>query len=199
MKKISYLFLSVLFLILFCNYRGLSLDNLVNYKDQDEEVVLKVKPAKILMATPKIPKKAKQEEKIVAVHKKEVKLYQAKGRNETYEERKKRIDKTIKELLAYGEPQEVRPTGPHMWVGKRAEWVINNFVRPDGWQLTGWSKVTLDENFNPIRLKIGIITPEICESRISSDHYPDEWDEFEKFQHHEDTDVTFGVFWSRSW
>lgn len=44
---------------------------------------------------------------------------------------------------------------------KASKWTSENLVRPEGKQLTGWSKVKLDSDLNRMRFKIGIITGEI--------------------------------------
>lgn len=75
--------------------------------------------------------------------------------------RQDRIDNIVENLELTGEPKEVYPVGPHMIVGNAVEWCIDNADKHSGWSLTGWSKMGLNENFNPWFLKIGIISGRI--------------------------------------
>jgi len=61
------------------------------------------------------------------------------------------------EILVSVAPAE----GPHVQLGKAAEWVINNSIKANGWSFSGWSKTGLDEDFRPWRLHIGIISGEL--------------------------------------
>jgi len=53
-------------------------------------------------------------------------------------------------------------------LGKKVDWVLSNMIKPnlenfeDGWQLTGYSWLTLSEDFSPKQLiKVGIISAEL--------------------------------------
>jgi hypothetical protein len=110
--------------------------------------------------------------------------------------RKKSLDQICKEIEEYGEVLPVA-MGPHVWLGQRVEWCVDNFVRPDGWQLSGWSKVTLDRDFNPRRFKIGLISPEMYGDELvrlhGIDADPEELDYFRAKR----VQPVFGVFFSR--
>jgi len=112
-------------------------------------------------------------------------------------DRAERVEKIYRRIEMIGAVEQVKPTGLHMVIGNAVMWCINNAVKADGWQLTGWSKVTLDKNFKPSRLKIGIISPEINASTcLGQDPDKAQWDEYERWrQQHQG--VTFGVFWTR--
>lgn len=42
-------------------------------------------------------------------------------------------------------------------IGSKIEWTLNNLDKFNGWSLTGYSWGKLDSNFNPYRIKFGII------------------------------------------
>lgn len=44
---------------------------------------------------------------------------------------------------------------------RKIEWTLNNLDNWDGWSLSGYSKFKLTENFDPYRIKIGVINPDI--------------------------------------
>ena len=89
--------------------------------------------------------------------------------SKSLKERQTKMEAEFKWMEEYGPVKEI-PEGIHIWSGKKAKWVIHNFVRPDGWQLSGWSKLTLDKNFNPRRIKIGYISPEIYSEQVIHMH-----------------------------
>ena len=86
--------------------------------------------------------------------------------------------------------------GPKAWLENKIDWTLENFVRHDGWQLTGWSKMKLDEDFNISRWKFGIISPEIIGARIEGDVDPRHETEWEKYQKSRDS-IIIGVCWSK--
>ena len=112
-------------------------------------------------------------------------------------DRAERIENVYRRIEMIGAVEQVKPTGLHMVIGNAVMWCINNAVKADGWQLTGWSKVTLDKNFKPSRLKIGIISPEInANTCLGQDPDKAQWDEYERWrQQHQG--VVFGIFWTR--
>lgn len=46
-------------------------------------------------------------------------------------------------------------------------WTLDNLIRADGWQLTGWSRVELDGKLNRCRVKIGITSGETEALRLT--------------------------------
>jgi len=87
-------------------------------------------------------------------------------------DRKKRLDIICENIIENEEIQPI-PKGPHIWAGKKTEWCVNNFVRADGWQLSGKSKIAFDDNFNIRRIKVGLISPEIYGDNIVRMHNDD--------------------------
>ena len=85
------------------------------------------------------------------------------------ESRKKRLDAICENLIESGLIRQIGK-GPHVWAGKKTEWCANNFVRVDGWQLSGKSKIAFDDNFNVRRIKVGLISPEIYGDTIIRMH-----------------------------
>lgn len=114
-------------------------------------------------------------------------------KKETLEEKTKRIDKICKKLLEY---EGLSPIGKGLGntVGKKVEWCLDNFVRDEGWQLTGWSKMRLDKDFNYSRLKIGVINPEMSESKPDSEErFESDFEEYRK----NEKGVYIGFFWTK--
>jgi len=79
-----------------------------------------------------------------------------------------KIDSITEELEEYG-PIKEKSSGLYVWTGQKIEWCVNNLVRSDGWQLTGWSKVLMTKNFQPVRFKFGFFGPDFygsdCEDK----------------------------------
>ena len=115
---------------------------------------------------------------------------------ESAEDRKKRLDNICENLI---ENSFVYPigVGPHVIAGKKTEWCVNNFVRVDGWQLSGKSKIFLDDDFNIRRVKVGLINPEIYGDKIIRMHEDDvSRDEFIKWKEmHMSTTFGFSISW----
>jgi len=115
---------------------------------------------------------------------------------EKVQSRKERLDAICENLIANG---PVRPIarGSHVWAGKKTKWCADNFVRVDGWQLSGWSKIALDDDFNIRRIKVGLISPEIYGDKLIRMHGDDvSRDEFIKWKEME-TSAVIGA--SISW
>lgn len=56
----------------------------------------------------------------------------------------------------------VVPAGPlHRSLGERMVWISENLVRPDGWQLTGYSSLKVLPDGNIVRWKVGVINAEL--------------------------------------
>jgi len=142
--------------------------------------------AEYVIEQPKeLPKKVTEE--VFKIIKKNVKV------KETFEERKKRLDAICEEMLEYGTVYPV-VYGPHIWLGKKIAWGAENFVRPDGWQLSGWSKVTLNEKFNIRRIKIGIISSEMHADEIIRMHNDRvRWDRFNDWKER-NSELTLGIY-----
>ena len=108
------------------------------------------------------------------------------------------------ETQGFPDPSELVPNieGPHITLGKAAEWLINNSVKANGWSFTGWSKTGLDENYKPWRLHIGIISGELDvnvaydlsdkENRTPSYALMEEW------EHRRSNEVVFGIVFTKS-
>jgi hypothetical protein len=112
-------------------------------------------------------------------------------------ERNKRLDEICKNLEEHGPVYPLPPRGLYGATCRGILWCVDNAVRPDGWQLTGWSKIKLDEEFRVSRFKVGIISPEIEASRLSTQSdFAHKCDEFERWQSSR-RDVVFGIFWSK--
>lgn len=80
---------------------------------------------------------------------------------------------------------------PRIW--EPVEKVTINWVKPSGWQLSGWSKIGVDENLNRWRLKVGIISEMDALSKYDRDIDRDlktlhDWDI------HRGRGTTFGIF-----
>jgi hypothetical protein len=116
-------------------------------------------------------------------------------KEETIEEKQKRHDLIIIDLRKRGPIIPIK-RGPKAWLENKIDWTLENFVRHDGWQLTGWSKMKLDEDFNISRWKFGIISPEIIGARIEGDVDPRHETEWEKYQKSRDS-IIIGVCWSK--
>ena len=112
------------------------------------------------------------------------------------EKAEKRLDAICENLIENGLVYPVG-VGSHVWAGKKIEWCADNFVRVDGWQLSGWSKIALDDDFNIRRIKVGLISPEIYGDKLIRMHGDDvSRDEFIKWKEME-TSAVIGA--SISW
>ena len=115
---------------------------------------------------------------------------------EKIESKKKRLDAICESIIENG-PIKPIARGSHVWAGKKTEWCANNFVRVDGWQLSGKSKIALDDDFNVRRIKVGLISPEIYGDKLIRMHRDDiSRDEFVKWKEME-TSAVIGA--SISW
>jgi hypothetical protein len=63
------------------------------------------------------------------------------------------------------------PGGPHIVAGNAVVWISHNFIKPDGWQITGYSWLRNDSKFRKSRLKIGLIGGELEAMRSIYDPY----------------------------
>jgi len=77
-----------------------------------------------------------------------------------FKEKTERLDEVCEQLLEEGIPETVA-TVLHVRLGKSMEQAINNTNKPDGWSLTGYSSLKIDERGNMSRWKIGIINGEL--------------------------------------
>jgi len=116
-------------------------------------------------------------------------------KEETLKEKQKRHDLIIVDLRKKGPVIPIK-RGPKAWFENKIDWTLENLVRADGWQITGWSKISLDEDFNVSRWKFGIISPEIIGARIEGDVYPAHETDWEKYQKSRDS-IIVGVCWSK--
>lgn len=115
-------------------------------------------------------------------------------KKETLAEKQKRLDIVCEEMLEYGPVYPV--SGPHIWAGKKFAWCVNNFVRADGWQLSGWSKVTLDKNFNTRRIKIGFISPELyTDEAVRMHNDRAKWAEFSRWNENVEYIAGISITW----
>jgi len=69
--------------------------------------------------------------------------------------------RTIIEDPKFTAIHEVPPIQPSA-VEKRAEWIVENLVTPDGWSLTGYSSLKYDDELRASRWKIGFTGGEIA-------------------------------------
>ncbi len=94
-------------------------------------------------------------------------------------------------------PKAVQPGGPlSAAIGKPIVWITDNAVRADGWQLSGYSWVGLDKNFNPWRFKIGIVSGEM---ELSKPKYDPSF-AIHRHRDHDDPaerGIGFGFFFSK--
>lgn len=77
-------------------------------------------------------------------------------------------------------------------VGVPIAFVANNAVKPDGWQLTGYSSVKLDRDNNVSRWKIGIVNTELESWRYEQAR----WFDLERWQdrvNKSERSVVFGI------
>jgi hypothetical protein len=63
-----------------------------------------------------------------------------------------KIDKLDAPVIVNVENKWTKP------IGEPINWGLENYIKTEGWQLSGWSKVGLDKDFNRWRFKIGIIS-----------------------------------------
>jgi len=117
------------------------------------------------------------------------------SKKESIKEKQKRHDLICIDLRKNGPVIPVKK-GPRLWIGNKIDWTLDNLVRSDGWQLTGWSKLKFDEEFNASRWKFGIISPEMIAARMDGDVDPCHETRWERYQKSVDA-ITVGVSWSR--
>jgi len=97
------------------------------------------------------------------------------------------------------EVEEVVPRaeGPHVRMGKAAEWGINNTAKANGWSFTGWSKTGLDEDFRPWRFHIGVISGELDANKaydLSAQHRRiPRYELLEEWERERTNAVVFGI------
>jgi hypothetical protein len=94
-----------------------------------------------------------------------------------------------------------RAEGPHVTLGKAAEWVINNTVKHNGWSFTGWSKTGLDEDFRPWRLHIGIISGELdaslADNLTEKSHCTPSYQLLEEWEQRRQNDFAVGIVFTK--
>jgi hypothetical protein len=117
------------------------------------------------------------------------------GIRESVKEKQKRHDMIIIDLRKRGPILPIK-RGSKAWLENKIDWTLENLVKGDGWQLTGWSKLQFDEDFNASRWKFGIISPEMIGARIEGDVDPYHETDWEKYQKSRDS-IVVGIFWSR--
>jgi hypothetical protein len=139
--------------------------------------------------------KAQQKDEVAVEEVKPIPKFKPKHEIKVIDLRKDRLDSICQDMIDKGYVFPVEH-GPHIWFGKKVSWVVNNFVKADGWQLSGWSKIKLDSNFNVHRFKFGYISPEIYGPKAMWMHEHDvnrrdfiRWKEME-------TDPVFGFSYS---
>jgi len=93
-----------------------------------------------------------------ANHSEEVVVVKPKDKPKVDVERTAKINKLLED---FEPPKEVKHDTP---VTKSIDWLVNNVNKPDGWSLTGYSMLRLTEDYNPFRIKLGIIDGEMLGS-----------------------------------
>lgn len=99
-------------------------------------------------------------------------------------------------------PIPVKPAyGPHVRLGKAAEWVVNHSVRTNGWSFSGWSKTGLDEDFRPWRLHIGIISGELdvntAYDLAEKSRWTPRYKLLEEWEHKRTNELVFGIVFTK--
>jgi len=120
------------------------------------------------------------------------------SKKETLKEKTERLDEVCEQLLEEGPPETVA-VGPHVKMGKALEWFINNTNKPDGWSLTGYSSLKVDERGNMSRWKVGIINGELDWSTYQDIEGRNEpsYRLLEEWNQRMSSEMVFGISFSR--